>query len=526
MSRRALRVLGCAIALVLVSSGVVPGLTGSSLAQEESPPITWRPPARVPSPENTSSWFPDLAVDAEGNVHVIWCETNHQGYSETGEPVPVTELERVFHSMWDGTRWGLANDVVSPHQNIIRNAIAADGHGTVHMVYGADPPYSLYYTQAPGDAASSAAAWTSPRLVNTRQLTYMSDLAVFQDTLHVVYDDLGSTIGGRCPRCADIFYRQSSDGGRTWSAPIDLMETDLGASRAQMEVDRNGVIHVTWDEGWDRLSGVGEPQQSVYVNSVDGGTTWSSPTLVRRPERTAQLSVGSDNKDGVMLVWRTTTSRYPGIYYMWSTDLGIRWSTPITIPNVVARGWTDPFDRYDLATDSAGNIHLVFGGHIITETQTGTGEAVDSGRHGLYHVIWNGSEWSLPSVIYEGDWYPAYPNIVIERGNWLHVTWFLRETLWEDRTPHEVWYTRGQLRTPAETPIPPSTRTPTPTPEPSATLSPTPTPLPTVGPGASGIPNGLFTDADDVLRLGLALSPVALLIGVAIGIRLGWFRRR
>jgi hypothetical protein len=34
----------------------------------------WTGPVNI-SQTSDASWFPDLAVDSTGNVHVIWCET-------------------------------------------------------------------------------------------------------------------------------------------------------------------------------------------------------------------------------------------------------------------------------------------------------------------------------------------------------------------------------------------------------------------------------------------------------------------
>jgi len=209
---------------------------------------------------------------------------------------------------------------------------------------------------------------------------------------------------------------------------------------------------------------------------------------------------------------------------MWSTDNGLSWTSPVTIPNVVARQWTDPFDTYDMAADSLGHIHLVVGGYP-EEAADQLRSGVDMPPYALYDLVWDGSEWSLPAVIYKDDWYAEYPHIVIEKGNQLHVTWFVREDLWKDETPHQVWYAHSWLQTPEETPVPPATRTPTPTPEPVATSTPLPTPFPTVMPDATPLPDGLYTDADDTVRMAVALAPVALVLIVVIGIKLRWFRR-
>lgn len=499
------------------------GPTVVSFAQQPPGGAVWDPPVRIPSPEETSSWFPDLAVDHEGRVHVVWNETNHQAMNN---PKPGDYIERVYYSLWDGQRWAPANDIVAPQADIIRNAIAIDAYDTLHLVFGW---HDLYYKQAQADEALSAADWTSPRLVNGRGSTYMSDIAVYQDTLHIVYDDRGAE-DGECPGCADIFYRRSLDRGLTWSAPVALLATGTGSSRAQIEVDKTGVIYLAWDEGWDRLTGRGDPQYGVYMCSADGGNNWADPTSVSYPNGTsAQLSVGADGQSGVMLVWRTTSPEYPGIYYMWSVDWGESWSPPQTLPNIVARPWGSPFDVYDMATDSAGHIHLLATGHF----SPGQGAASDEqSPPGLYHFEWDGHDWSPPLPVYEGNWYPEYPHLVIDRGNQLHATWFVRKDPWEVVAPHQVWYAHGQSQSPAESPMAESTLLPadepetigTPTPYPTPALRPTPTialdpDLAQVS-APPGIADSIYTETDDLILLVKSLAPAALVIAaMVIGIR-------
>jgi hypothetical protein len=505
------------------------GLSAVSFAQQAAQGVVWDLPMRIPSPEETSSWFPDLAVDGEGRVHVVWNETNHQAM---GHPKPGDYIERVYYSMWDGQQWSQANDIVPPQVDIIRNAIAVDGYDMLHLVFGWQ---KLYYKQTQANAALSAANWSSPRLVNGRGSTYMSDIAVYQDTLHIVYDDAGAE-EGECPNCADIFYRHSTDRGLTWSAPVALLPTGTGSSRAQIEIDKKGVVYLAWDEGWDRFTGQGDPQYGVYMYSLDSGNTWSSPASVSYPNSTnAQLSVGADGQGGVMLVWRTISAQYPGIYYMWSKDYGTSWFPPQMLPDIVARRWETPFDVYDMATDSAGHIHLLVVGYLSTES---VAPDIDQGPPGLYHFEWDGKSWSLPSRVYEGGWYPEYPHMVIDRGNQLHTTWFIREDPWNTVPPYQIWYAHGQSQAPAETPVMGPTITPTHepevvvTPKSTPTSVPTlpPTPTPTLDPGLTqgsvppGITESIYTETDDLVLLVKSLIPAALVIAVVvIGVR-AWRR--
>jgi hypothetical protein len=338
-------------------------------------------------------------------------------------------------------------------------------------------------------------------------------------TLHVIYDDRGADIDkSPCQApCSDIFYRQSLDGGKTWGEAIPLFPTDEGSARAQIDVDRKGVIYAAWDEGWDRLSGVESSERyGVFMLSADNGGTWSDPTLVTYPDMSnTQLTVGSDGDGGVMLVWRTIDPNFPAFYAMWSTDYGKTWTPPKRIPGLLSRDGDRQFDMYDMATDGAGNIHLLVVGYLDAPREEGTPPAV-------YHLYWDGSQWSPPFLVFEGTWHPEYPRLAIHQGNLLHATWFVRQTELSVTEPHQVWYANATIDAPRIIPTP--TVTPSPTiPRPTATPTQTPTPTATLAPElltsegpAQNALDSLYTEYDEVSLLLLSLLPAAAIIGLVV----------
>jgi hypothetical protein len=477
------------------------------LAQEGD----WTVPTVVSVPP-CFSWFPDLAVDPFGHVHLLWC----QSCQLERDNLP----EQVNYTRWDGEGWLTPNDIVPPSADIARSAIASDLTGNVHLLVGgsAYDGFALYHQKAPADQAWSAAAWSLPHRIN-QGISYMGDIGIdSRGVIHVIYDDSVRHAGEEELVLADVLYRRSADGGRTWSSPARLyLEPYIGSARPYMEIDRNDVIHVTWDEGWDRLSGKrSDTYYGVYTSSSDGGETWTAPTIVGYPEAmVVQLTVGSDGEGGIMLVWRATSR--DELFYQWSTDGGQSWGEPSVIPRLFARPWANPFDMYDMATDSAGNIHLLVVGRRSPE---------GSALLGVYHLVWDGEGWSIPERIFAaGGLYPEYPKLVVHEGNQLHAAWFTREgNEWDQEVMREVWYSSSQAPAPHQpvTPLPtPTMAPPTPTPSPV----PTPTPYPTVSLENTGLPDGLNTEHDDVSRLAVALLPVVLVVLVVMAGKMGWLGR-
>jgi hypothetical protein len=396
--------------------------------------------------------------------------------------------------------------------------------GNVHLLSGGsvyDSKYALYHQWAFAGEAWSARAWSVPHRIN-QGISYMGDVAVdSQGTIHVVYDDTlrygDEDEEAEQTDVSDPFYRRSGDNGRTWSVPVNLgPDPTTGSARVYMEIDRRDVIHVTWDEGWDRLGGGGDPIYGAYTSSADGGETWSPTMVITHPESTvAQLTVGSDGQGGVMLVWRAASR--DELFYQWSSDDGRSWREPAEIPGLFARPWTIPFDMYDMASDSAGYVYLIVVGRQSLDRDAPLG---------VYVLVWDGNSWVETRSIFlkEGE-YPEYPKIVVHEGNQLHATWFTREgDVWDPEVNREVWYSNSQSAAPHQPIRPLPTLTPVP-PTPTRMPIPTATPYPTASFEYTGLPDGLHTEKDDLLRLAIALSPLVLVILVVMAIRMNRFRR-
>jgi hypothetical protein len=406
-------------------------------------------------------------------------------------------------------------------REIRRNSIAIDRNDILHMSFiDSFPinPYRLGYQTVPVEDAFSASRWSPVQYINDRGQSYMNEIAVFEDSIHVLYEDTGSA-GGSCSECADMFYRRSMDGGINWDTPISFLPTDLGTARPHLSIDPNGDLYASWDEGWDRHSGRGNPEYGVFTFSRDLGMSWSEPMEIRYPGNTnVQLTVEGDGKGGIMLVWRTISGAYPGVYYIWSDDYGKSWTEPGTLPSFFARPLINYFDSYDMVTDSSGHIHLLAAGNLVN-SQAKVGETP-----GLYHFEWDGQRWYPPVQVYNGGLLPEYPRIVIERGNQLHATWFLRYSDFDNSKPHEIMYAKGETSAPRLEP------SGVPTIKPITEivsqvdvirpghLTATPQILgnPTLEPAPYVSSRSLYTEKDEYKVLLLSLAPVFIILGTLI----------
>lgn len=476
------------------------------------------------------SWFPDVVADSQGRVHVVWDSAIvPRSFDDPGTQLVMYAVRR------DGG-WSEPNDLALPLFGIAaRPALAVDGAGHLHLLFRDAP---VYYMQAPAADAWSAQAWSRPHPISGLSPNYISDLAVDdRGVIHAVWSEWVPVelspeeifAQERSPYLADIFYRRSEDGGRTWSHRVNLSQTpNVGSGHVQIKADVGGGLHVAWIEGRDQHSGEGEPEAVWYVHSQDGGATWSQPMQFWEPAGdNAQVALGLDGGGGVLLAWRSGSSSKPAedprihrVYYAWSTDSGESWAEPQPVPGLYARGWTTPWDAYDMGSDALGRIHLVAVGWLE-----------EPGREtpvALYHLVWDGERWSDPELIvqYSPPESPEYVRVAVGQGRHLHAVWFVRPEGAFSQEDMQVWYSERELDVPEVTPVPTWTPTPAPPPTlpPSSPTPPAPTPTVRLASSSPPLVEDLYTESDDLQRLGVALLPVAVM-SLAAGMA-WWWRRR
>jgi hypothetical protein len=263
----------------------------------------------------------------------------------------------------------------------------------------------------------------------------------------------------------------------------------------------------------------------MYAASYEGGNGWESPTEFVSPNGLAKnITIGLYDTDKLLVVWLGLPEDV--VYYQFSQDQGRSWSPPRPIPGVWG-GYSvygTRLDTYSIATDVAGDIHLVLVGRTQEKQNT----------LNVLHLTWNGSIWSSPEAVATliGD-VPEWPRIAVGNGNQLHVVWFVRDqaTIWQsDLGKYQIWYAHGSASAPYVDPVSWPTPTPTPTPQKiiSTTSTPTPKPsptaTPTLDPSAAQlvvperVASSIYTDNDEVILLGISLLPAILIIGIVVSI--------
>jgi hypothetical protein len=416
--------------------------------------------------QKSSSWFPALAADATGRVHLAFASSN-------ASPANVAEgirpYDMVFYApIRDGEVEQTPVDVMSTEVTnyesyAARPNLAVDQRGILHMTWR--DKQGIYYTQAPVDRAHDPAAWRSSEFINGGYFSLI--LADKRGRLHLLLTE--NVISTECTICFHLYHYYSDDNGNFWSQQRDISVLPTGAAKPVAVLDGDDNVHVVWEmaRGGD-LGQTSGPKRVAYIASYDRGETWTDPvTFVPGGSGTeaGNPSIAIDGKGN--LVWTWSSFSDTSFYSQISQDLGRSWSAPQPIPGAfnTVQVYDNRLDSQAMATDSAGRVHLIAIGRTALEQRALS----------VLHFVWDGASWSAPEVVTTvdpgpGGNAPQWPAVTVAMGNQLHVSWYLRYQAMglssdSESPPYAIAYTNVTLDAPA---IPPQAY-PTPTPIPTAT---------------------------------------------------------
>jgi hypothetical protein len=229
----------------------------------------------------------------------------------------------------------------------------------------------------------------------------------------------------------NVEYLQSVDGGQTWSEPVSVSRISPSEPQvpdlARIAVDSQGRVHLAWSENHPPTF----VSRRVYVtSSEDGGNSWLAPTdlsdAASDQNWNASIDLTVDHQDRVNVVW--TCGRDPNRCYRRSADYGHSWSSAEHLfGNLLGlSGWDA------LVADSYGNIYWL--GPLRYPAA-------------VYASILKDDRWvDPPQVVIEGNDLSNFgsmhfPQIAIGRGNEIHLVVIRGDT-------GPVWYMRGTTSEP------------------------------------------------------------------------------
>lgn len=354
----------------------------------------------------TASTYPCIAADMAGNIHVLWSEdidgkSQNLLHNPDGSPVLDSRGNQInaltdtgntlYYTRWNGQKWLKPIDVQFNSSGVIQYPQAVvDRNGILHVVWVATEGQQahLSYSQVAVDRAEKAFEWSEPTVLAESVLFayYPEDIASDSSGgLHVIYSQTGAESG--------TYVVNSSDGGKTWSSPVELYRTFIanssegGVSNTRLVTDGKDRLYATWS----RYGSDGNGKGVYFSQSVDLGRTWSRPleVAVWQPGwyEVDWLSTGVAGND-IHLVWEGSSS-VAALFERVSHDGGLTWDEPRQIlPKLVGEN-----GFADLVTDSAGILHML----VVKRGDAG------SLTNGIWYTRWQDDHWQDPVLLSVSD---------------------------------------------------------------------------------------------------------------------------
>ncbi|MBN1216811.1 MAG: exo-alpha-sialidase, partial [Candidatus Lokiarchaeota archaeon] len=270
------------------------------------------------------SWFPDIAVDNDGNVHVVWEDMTHGIWDDNSEIMYVSHREGIGWSnvtiISDGYMGYYWNDGSKSEPKL-----AIDGNNKIHVVWedGIDSPFpsadNIMYV-----SYIEATGWTNCSIISigyeNEPYSYASrwypDLAVSDEgDVHIVWQDLSNGIWGVDDEIMYKYY----DHIEGWSNIIvvsdgynDIYWNNAESYDPSITLDPSGNAHIVWH---DYTTGIWGSDSEIFYTKIIKDYGLLNVTVVSdgyqgiywNNRGSLNPAIASDNNGDVHIVWEDET---------------------------------------------------------------------------------------------------------------------------------------------------------------------------------------------------------------------------
>jgi hypothetical protein len=414
------------------------GAGGCGFLQRQSPDggQTWGAPEKVLSSITRcdESWI--FRYGADGR---LWM-TGHPAAVEQD-----STSNAATAAVWDGAAWSRPIDVSltsydpGTAQAITLNCIEAAVAGSTAGVVGCDPSGDIWAARSTTDPGHLIDAlkptWKPVEIVSgdvsAASANDLPALAIDkQGNPFAIWSQATDATSAEAALFGAV---QSND---RWSRSTLLLRSPdrpnqlRTARQPSLAVDAQDKIHTVWSSG---------PNSPVvyswaFARDFNGPTAWAEPTAL--PSATSASSwpdIAADSTGKhLYVIYARPFNEQRGIYLARSLDGGSTWLTPTLVFDAAAANW-DSIDKPHIALDEQSNVlHAVW----LQSTWPGSTSA-----RAVYYArsTDQGEAWSTPLKISEGD--VDWPQLSLVTGNDVYVAWTQSASKAgaKSPTPYSVW---------------------------------------------------------------------------------------
>lgn len=322
--------------------------------------------------ESTAISFIDQEISSiasvsgeNGNFHLMWAQ-----YSSDVDGSITSKLQYAY---WNAGGWSSPTNIINGVEGIPNYLTATTNkHGDVLLAWVQGVNGDIYFNWANGDKAYDASEWSPALLIPS-----LSELNTTPDLLTDSSNGIAIIYSIPFNENRGIYMVKSEDNGRTWSQPVrifDAIEANWDSVISpKIELSQGGRLHLLVTR--KSLREGGQQDSVYYLQSVDGGTTWTKPELIS--ERSVQWSEIVYEGDNVLYrLWQERIGNTFEVFSEVSIDGGGSWSGALKVSSV-----KDGPAVIALARDANGQMYLMqshlAGMRLVTE-----------------EIHWDGSGWT------------------------------------------------------------------------------------------------------------------------------------
>lgn len=245
-------------------------------------------------------------------------------------------------------------------------ATTTDAEGTIHAVWEALNPITLNRELFYSRAAAGTLAFSPPiNLINRPDLDAGSPVIGVDASGHVIVAYLRTDATNFRDVRQDVALSISTDGGRTFGDPINVtrLATRFRAIEVAMAVEPGGAINLAWTL-FDLSTGF---EDVFFARSTDGGRRFSTPRNLSNTNSSVDFAfrpaVAVDPAGVLAVSFTRVAGATPlrNVFFTRSTDSGATFSPPVNVTRVassrIAPAWVVP---PSLFIDAEGNIVMVY----------------------------------------------------------------------------------------------------------------------------------------------------------------------
>ncbi len=392
----------------------------------------------VVSTESTDySFFPSLATDSVGNVHITW----EDGTDYAGAGI----YSDIFYKHWNASSssWTTTEVVSTESTNYsVRPSLAVDSLGNVHITWydgtdyagaGTDP--DIFYKRW-NDSISS---WTTTEVISTESTFDSYEPSLGEDSagnVYIAWEDRTAYAGAGGDR--DIFYKFWNASISTWNTTeVVSIGSILDSAYPSLAVDSVGNVHVAWHDYTD-YAGAGVDRDIFYKFWKASSSSWTTTEVVstESTDDSNRPSLATDAAGNVYIAWHDETD-YTGagldsdiFYNFWNASISSWDTTEVVSTESTHISWVP-----SLTVDTLGNVHVVW----YDETDyAGAGSDTD-----IFYKRWDSSisSWTTTEVVSTESTDNSYsPSLAVDSSGNVHVAWNDRTAYGGSGTDIDIFY--------------------------------------------------------------------------------------